>query len=405
MIGLVGKPNAGKSTFFSAATENEVEIANYPFTTIGSNKGIAYIRDECPHKELDVDCDPNNSFCIDGTRFVPVELIDVAGLVPDAYKGKGLGNEFLDQLRQADALIHVLDSSGKTNSKGEPVKKGQYDPKKDVEFLQYEIKMWVFGIIEKKWDSISRNIEAGKKSISNGLTEALTGIGVKKPEITAALDNIEKKPQKWDKTELKKFSKEIVKINKPTLLSLNKSDLADQKQIEELKKQKYPTIPTSAQAELVLKKMNKKDLIDYTPGENDFEMKKPEKLSKKQKKGLKQIKENILKKYGYTGVQECLEKTIRELLNKIVVYPVENENKYTNNQDQVLPDAYLLKKGSTPKDLAHKIHSDIGNNFLYAKNAKTNRRISEDYKLKNGDVIKIVTSKWNNFYQKDFRLC
>ncbi|PTD94427.1 redox-regulated ATPase YchF [archaeon SCG-AAA382B04] len=392
MIGLVGKPNAGKSTFFSAATHSDVEIANYPFTTIGSNKGIAYIRDKCPHTELGVKCDPGNSACIEGTRFVPIEIIDVAGLVPDAYKGKGLGNEFLDQLRQASSLIHVIDSSGKTNLEGEPLEKGEHNPKKDVEFLEKEIQMWIYGMLEKKWGSMKRNIEADRQNTTDALTDALTGVGVKKPDINKAIKQIQKNPEKWKKTQLKKFSKEIVEITKPTMLSLNKADVADQADIKKLEEIDKLSVPTSAQAELVLKNMDKKEIIDYVPGEDDFQIKKPKKLNKKQKKGLKRIKTKILDKYGSTGVQECLEKSIRELLNKIVVYPVENENNYTNKQGEVLPDAYLLKKGSTPEDLAYKVHSDIGNNFLHAINAKTGMRISNDHQLENGDIIKIITS-------------
>lgn len=392
MIGLVGKPNSGKSTFFSAATQADVEIANYPFTTIDSNKGIAYIRDSCPHQELEIECDPGNSACVNGTRFVPIELIDVAGLVPNAYKGKGLGNEFLDQLRQASSLIHVLDISGKTNLKGEPVEKGKHDPKEDVKFLEKELNMWVYGILKQKWDSIKRNIEADRKNALNELTDALTGIGVNKNEVKRSIKKIEQKPKEWNKKELKAFAKAIIKANKPILLSLNKVDLIDEEQVKELMKLNHPSVPTSAQAELVLKRMNKKDLINYIPGSDSFEIKKPNKLNKKQKKGLKKIKTNILSKYGSTGVQECLEKTTRGLLNKIVVYPVENENSYTNNKGKVLPDAYVLTKGATPKDLAYKIHTEIGENFLYAINAKTDMRISDDYKLENGDIIKIVTS-------------
>ncbi len=335
----MGKPNAGKSTFFSAATQTEVDIANYPFTTIDSNKGIAYIRDKCPHQEIGKTCDPNNSECKEGVRYIPIELIDVAGLVPDAYKGKGLGNEFLDQLRQANALIHVIDSSGRTNEKGEPIGETNYDPKKDVEFLENEIKMWIYGIINEKWRSIKNDLEADRTTINNALSDTLSGIGVSKKEINKIVSEINRKPQKWSKKELKTFSKKIVKLNKPTLLSLNKADIASDEKIKELKKLDFPSIPTSAEAELLLKKFNRKKIIEYRPGEDDFEIIKPQKLSSEQKKGLKKIKKEILGKYGSTGVQECLEKTIKDLLNKIVVYPVENENNYTNHDGEVLPDA------------------------------------------------------------------
>ena len=109
LIGLVGKPSVGKSTFFKAATLAEVEIASYPFTTIKPNHGVGYVKIDCIDKEFNVQCNPNHGFCIDHKRFVPVELMDVAGLVPGASEGKGLGNQFLDDLRQADVFLHIVE--------------------------------------------------------------------------------------------------------------------------------------------------------------------------------------------------------------------------------------------------------------------------------------------------------
>ena len=134
-VGLAGKPNAGKSTFFKAATLAEVEIANYPFTTIDANHGVSFVRVPCPCKELGAGKECGR--CQDGVRYVPVELIDVAGLVPDAHLGKGLGNEFLDSLRVAEAVIHVLDASGSADAEGNPVGVGNYDPMTDVGFLKH----------------------------------------------------------------------------------------------------------------------------------------------------------------------------------------------------------------------------------------------------------------------------
>src|SRR3989338_6474207 len=109
LLGLVGKPSAGKSTFFKAATLAEVAIASYPFTTIKANQGVGYVKIDCIDKEFKVQCNPNHGFCINGKRFVPVDLLDVARLVPGASEGKGLGNQFLDDLTKADALISILD--------------------------------------------------------------------------------------------------------------------------------------------------------------------------------------------------------------------------------------------------------------------------------------------------------
>jgi ribosome-binding ATPase YchF (GTP1/OBG family) len=85
-IALAGKPNAGKSTFYKAATESDVDVGNYPFTTIDPNRGMSYVRTECPCLDRDERCDSEH--CRDGKRYVPVELLDVAGLVPGAHEGR-----------------------------------------------------------------------------------------------------------------------------------------------------------------------------------------------------------------------------------------------------------------------------------------------------------------------------
>ncbi|WP_347985132.1 redox-regulated ATPase YchF [Methanonatronarchaeum sp. AMET-Sl] len=395
MLGIVGKPNAGKSTFFMASTGIDVETANYPFTTIDSNRGYAYIREPCPCQELDITCNPQNSRCIDGTRHVPIELLDVAGLVPDAYKGKGLGNEFLDQLRQADALIHVIDSSGSTDQKGNPVEISQHDPTEDIDFLTNEIKMWMLSIIEDKWSSLIRRVEVQKKDLSHEIHDVYTGLGLTLNDIKMSISKLDlnqNKPSNWSEKDRENLIENMRRESKPILIAANKADIAPKENIEKIKETKQKVVPTSASAELALKKASQNKIIDYRPGDTDYKILEPEKLSEKQKKGLEFIKKEVLHKYGGTGVQETIEKSVRDLLNQIVVYPVEDENNYTDKNDNVLPDAILLEKGSTPKDLAYKIHSDIGNNYLYAVNAKTDMRISEEEKLQNGDIIKIVSS-------------
>ena len=109
-------------------------------------------------------------------------------------------------------------------------------------------------------------------------------------------------------------------------------------------------------------------------------------------KALETVNKQILEKWETTGVQLVLNFAFFSLLDMITVYPVEDENKYTNKKGNVLPDAYLLKNGSTAKDLAFKIHSEIGDKFLYAIDAKTKKRVSNDYVLKNNDIIKVVST-------------
>jgi ribosome-binding ATPase YchF (GTP1/OBG family) len=172
-IGLAGKPNSGKSTFFKASTLADVEIANYPFTTIHPNKGVTYVRTKCPCTERDHRC----GNCMDGVRYVPIELIDVAGLVPDAHMGKGLGNTFLDDLRQAQAIIHVIDAAGSTDIEGNPIDVGSHDPLEDINFLNHEITMWMVGILKRNWQKISRKIQGEGLKIERVLAEQLAGAG------------------------------------------------------------------------------------------------------------------------------------------------------------------------------------------------------------------------------------
>ncbi len=395
-IGIVGKPNVGKSTFFNAATEAQAEIANYPFTTIDANHGVMYLAKTCPCKEFNVTCTPHNSKCINGTRFVPIEAIDVAGLVPDACKGRGLGNKFLDDLRQADALIHIIDGSGSVDAEGNPCGLGKYDPIKDVEFLEKEITMWIQGIIKKNWDNIARKSKLENKKIEIMLADQLTGLKVTDEHIHSAIRKLGldiEKPLSWTDEQIISLSDIIRKLSKPMIIAFNKSDVAPDELIsksEDLKKQGYKVILTSAESELALANAAKKDLIDYKPGSSDFKIKNDSDLSDKQKKALEYIKSNVLKKYGSTGIQKCIEEAVK-MLDLIVVYPVEDENHLTDKQDRVLPDAHFMKRGSNAKDLAYKVHTDLGDNFIRAIDARTKRVIGADHELKDGDVIRIVS--------------
>lgn len=392
-LGIVGKPNVGKSTFFNAATKAHAEVANYPFTTIEANRGVMYIRKPCPCRDAHVTCTPHNSRCIDGIRFVPIEAIDVAGLVPDAHKGKGLGNKFLDDLRQAHALIHIVDASGSTDAEGNPCELGAHDPLLDVEFLEKEINYWLFGIIKKSWEIIARKCELENKKIEKMLSEQLTGLGIREEHVTGAIRKINldsTKPSHWKDDQIFKLTHYMRAISKPIIIAFNKCDKAPEDLMEKRKElTQYIVIPCSAESELALSNAAEKGIISYTPGSNDFTILKQEGLSEKQLKALDYIRTHVLQKYGSTGVQRCVDEAVR-MLDLIVVYPVQDEHHLTDKEGRVLPDAHLIPRGSTAKDLAYKVHTDLGDHFIRGIDARTHRIIGADHQLKDGDIISII---------------
>lgn len=388
-IGLAGKPNAGKSTFFKASTMADVDIANYPFTTINANHGVSYVRVDCPCKEKEKECGK----CTDGIRLVPIDIIDVAGLVPDAHKGKGLGNTFLDELRQAQAIIHVIDASGGTDEEGNPLAVGAHDPLEDVTFLNREITMWLYGILERNWFKLSRKIQAEGLKLELVLADQLAGAGITESHVNAALIEtglVRVEHVKWTEADMIRLCEALERISKPMLIAANKADIAPPENLKKLKQLKKRVVSTSAAAELALRAAAKSGAIRYTPGDKKFEILDAN-LNAKQEKGLEAL-QKLLETKGGTGVQESINRTVFELLDLIVVYPVEDEGKWTDKNGNMLPDAHLMKRGSTCRELAYQIHSDIGDRFLYAVDARTRLRLGEKHELKDGDVIKIVST-------------
>ena len=387
-IGLAGKPNSGKSTFFKASTLADVEIANYPFTTIHPNKGVTYVRVRCPCMERDHRC----GNCMEGVRYVPIELIDVAGLVPDAHMGRGLGNTFLDDLRQAQAIIHVIDAAGCTDIEGNPVDIGCHDPVEDVQFLNHEITMWMVGILKRNWQKLSRKVQGENLKIERVLAEQLAGAGVEETQVIEVLlmTKLDHNITKWTDEEMIDLCDKIRMISKPVIIAANKADIAPIQNLEKLKEVEGIVVPTSAAAELALRSASKAGAIKYDLGDTDFAIVSQD-LSPAQQKALDSIR-NFLHKMHTTGIQECINKAVFELLDLIVVYPVEDEGKWTDKHGKMLPDAFLMKRGSNAHQLAFKVHSDIGNGFLYAVDAKTKMRLGEKHELENGSVVKIVST-------------
>lgn len=398
IIGVVGKANIGKSTFFRAATLAEVEIANYPFATIKPNTGVGYVKVDCACSYFNVKCNPREGFCLNHERFVPVQLIDVAGLVPGAHEGKGMGNQFLDDLRQADVLIHVIDCAGSTNEKGEPVNAGEYDPANDVRFLEEELDHWYAGIIKKGWDKFARETQQTKQEVEKAIAKQLSGLKVNEDMVEDTInrlnldrDNI----SSWSESGLFRLAQELRKRTKPMIIACNKIDIPQAGENFQKLKKEFPghmLIPCSAESELALREAAKHQLIDYVPGEKTFSYRDESRLNEKQKSALDFIKENVLDKWNSTGVQEVLDNAVFRLLGYIAIFPG-GVNKLEDQHGNVLPDCFLLPCDSTALDFAYRIHTDLGRKFIRAVDVKTKMTVGKDHKLKSGDVIEIVSDK------------
>ena len=392
LIGLVGKPSVGKSTFFKAATLAEVDIASYPFTTIKANHGVGYVKVDCVEKEFGVKCNPNHGFCIEGNRFVPIDLMDVAGLVPGASEGKGLGNQFLDDLRQADCFVHIVDISGTTDIEGKFTE--GHDPSLDIKFLEDELNQWYYNILMKVWPGFSRKVDMEGQRLEEALMKQFSGLKVNTSQIKNVLLklNLPSKCSSWNEEELKLFASSLRSVSKPMIIAANKIDLGSGRENYSRVEADFPDlkiIPCSADSELALRQAAKAEVLEYVPGERKFKILKE--LGDKQKEALNEIKENVLEKYETgTGVQEILNLCVFELLGYLPIFPA-GANKLGDSKGNILPDCFLLPPGSTALDFAFFLHTDFGNNFIKAVNAKTKMILGKDYKLKSGDALEILT--------------
>ena len=391
LLGLVGKPSCGKSTFFKSATLADVLIASYPFATIKPNHGVGYVRVDALCSELGVKCNPRTGFCTGKTRFVPVDLMDVAGLVEGASEGKGLGNQFLDDLRNADAFIHIVDISGTTDSEG---KEGSGNPIEDVRMLENELNKWYVGIFKKVWEKLVKSLQTTKQDIAKAIAKQFSGLKVNEDDVKEVLRKLKldvDKPINWTEEDLFNFAKELRHLTKPMIIAANKCDKENSKENLEKLKQEFSEliiIPCSADSELSLRQASKAGLIEYIPGESHFKIYE-DKINEKQKQALESIQKNVLDVFGSTGVQEILDKTVFDLLGYIAIYPA--GSKLSDSKGNILPDCFLLPKNSTALDFAYYLHTDIGDNFIKAIDVRTKMPVGKDHILKHRDGIEIMT--------------
>ena len=391
LLGLVGKPSCGKSTFFKAATLADIQIASYPFTTIKPNHGIGYVQVKALCKELGVRCNPRTGFCTGETRFVPVELMDVAGLVEGASEGKGLGNRFLDDLRQADMFLQIVDISGTTDLEG---KEGDGDPVKDVRMLENELSKWYREIFGKVWNKFSRTIQSTKQNFPEAIAKQFSGLKVSEDDVKSVLLKLKldpEKPNDWSEEDLANFTKTLRHTTKPMLIVANKIDKPSSKENLERLKKEFPEIlilPCSADAELSLRHAANAELIDYIQGSSSFKINE-DKVNEKQKAALESIQKNVLDVFGSTGVQEVLDKAVFDLLKYIAIFPA--GSKLADSKGNILPDCFLLPEGSTALDFAYHLHTDIGDKFVKAIDVRTKQPVGKDHPLKHRDGIEIIT--------------
>lgn len=389
LVGIVGRPSSGKSTFFKAATLMDVAIASYPFTTIKANRGIANVKIKDLAAEFGKVSNPREGYQRNGLRFVPFELLDVAGLVEGASLGKGLGNEFLNDLAGADAFIHVVDVSGESNGEGKPAT--DYYPGNDINMIERELDLWYLGIMKKAWKVFARTMEMQKKNFAEAVANQFSGLKVGVDDVKHVVLKHKfdtESASKWTDEELARFARELRRDTKPMVIAANKIDTPNgPENFEKIKEEfDYPMVPCFADGELALREADRAGLIDYIPGEKSFEVKKP--LTDKQKAAIANIKK-VMDKFGSTGVQDVLNKMVLDILQYIAIYPA--GDKLADSKGNVLPDCYLMKKGSTALDFAFRLHSDIGKNFVKAIDVRTKRAVGKDYALKHMDGFEIIT--------------
>jgi len=419
-IGLVGKPNVGKSTFFAASTLIPVEIANYPFCTIEPNVGFSFIpsREPCPcgslRKRLEENgraqfanerggsiCSPRTGSCEAFKRYVPCMLVDVAGLVPGASQGRGRGNAFLSDLAECDALIQVIDVAGTTDAEGNPTgfkatkEQAVKQALSEVEFLTDELDAWILGLIKDGWSRGARRIQAeGVKGFTQFLQERLSGLGATDAMCQRSFDAFSKEhtdmnsPWDWSDSVLTILASSVRQNLFPIFVAGNKADLAPEGVVEQLQDGLPHFTPCSAETELALRQAGKAGFINYNSGSTSFELNEQRSLNDAQRKGLTVLADRVEKLHG-TGLMKLLDRVLFEELDRIVVYPVQDENQWTDGDGNVLPDALVVQNGIQAKQVAYKVHSDLGDGFIKGVDGKTRRIVGAEHELADGDVLRI----------------
>jgi ribosome-binding ATPase YchF (GTP1/OBG family) len=404
-IGIIGKTNTGKTTFFNACTLLQTEVSTYPFTTKRPNRGIAYVRTICVCRELGVQDRPRNSKCIDGWRFIPVELIDLPGLIKGSWKGRGLGTQFLSVASQADALLHVVDASGAVDRNGKLTRPGLGSPVSDVYDIEEELTRWFTRIVDKSISKVAHQLR--EKAVDRAVFKALAGLKVRPDQIQRSLRETELTDldlKMWKDDDIERFAAKIREISKPTMIIANKMDLPYAEQNYKRLGQEFGralVIPCSADAELALRRAEEKGHIRYAPGEETFQVLAPTKLTREQTRALAYVQQRVFTRWIRTGVQFALNSCVFKLLNMNCVYPVEDETKFSDKKGNVLPDVILVPYNATLSDVARHIHSELAQTVIHGIDARTGVRLPADYIVRDRDVIKVVAAAESRSRRRD----
>ncbi|KAJ2770056.1 hypothetical protein IWQ56_002312 [Coemansia nantahalensis] len=412
VIACVGKPSAGKSSFLNAVTDATAKVGNFPFTTIEPNQGIAYYPVACPCQTHGLTCKPRHGWCEGGRRHVPVRLLDVAGLVPGASEGRGLGNQFLDDLRTAHVLIHVVDASGTTDDNGRETK--GYDPVDDIQWLRGEIEAWIFGNLDRRWGGVVRRHVATKSTAVDSLHAQLGGYGTAREVVQRTVDAVARGAliesgeslEKWAPADLREFVREFVDQRFPTIVALNKIDMPDaDKNIAAILRRykRQPGRPlrdgisednivlTSALSECLLRKLARQKFIAYATGDDDFRTSEDDAelraLDDKTQRRLNNLRDLVLFRYGSTGVQDVITRAV-ESVGLVPAFPVKSFS-----GDAVLRDCVLVRPGTTVRELARRLHHQLDENYAGAETVGA-IQLAEDEPIVAGktNIIRILTA-------------
>jgi len=248
-IGIVGLPNVGKSTLFNALLKKQVAaMANYPFTTIDPNIGVVEVPDPRLEKLAKV---------VNTEKILPavVEFVDIAGLVKNAHKGEGLGNQFLSHIREVDAIVHVIrvfDDQNVTRSESST------DPKSDIETVNLELVLADLETINKLIDNTQKDLKAKASKEASAELEVLKMVKENLDKGTLA------KETRIAHEESKFFRQLPLLTIKPVIYVFNVSEKqwADEN-IKEIASRYEPSVIISAKMETEINSLSKEDQAEY----------------------------------------------------------------------------------------------------------------------------------------------